>query len=526
MAKSKTQVIIMCISICLFLAFAVTTFLAPEIVYDSISTVLSLFILLNILLALKHANRYVRCGQMLAGAVGSWLIADVLWLIYNNFHEDDLLISVSDQLFSLPVDFIFFAFIVYLRRDYTSTVFSRFVINAFMLTSIFSMLIYKSGMEKYIKLNALDFESVKEIINMLMVLFTVCAMFSIFSASGFKGHTKGGLVVAVGTLIYVLLDIRMLYQQVIGGQDESIYADIVYSFSLLLISIGYNDWKIGVRDITNDVKVIDIAKAIRVMWLNSAMVFIVAFGLMIAGIFSFTEFLFMSMTVLVYVVMYKSVQTTELINQLLSNETSEKERLEKLVEEKTKELQGVNNYLEMVSNTDELTGLHNRRYGMSFVDNLTREDLNYPFALYSLDLNFFKPINDNYGHDMGDLVLKEVAKRLKSIPYERCTAFRIGGDEFIVVYNAIDDAESVVYVANKICEMLDEPIECVDKKDYAEHTHHTFTISASVGVAVYPDDTKDIDTLFIYADKAMYSIKHKSAKSAYKFYKDLPEDER
>ncbi len=526
MVKSKTQVIITYISIGLFLAFSVATLLAPEIVYDIISPILSFFMLVNIILSLKHANRYVRCGQMLAGAVGIWFVADIFWLIYNNFYDSEVLIAISDQLFSLPVAMLCFALISYLRRDYTPTVFFRFVINAFMLTSIFAMAIYKSGMDKYIKLDALDYEAVKEIINMIMVLFTVCAMLSIFSSSGIKGHTKGGIAVAIGILVYVLLDIRMIYEQVTGGDDESIYADIVYSFSLLLISIGFSDRDIGVRDFLKDIKVIDIAKAIRVMWLNATMVFVASFVLMVTGFFSFTEFLFMSMIALVYVVMYKNVQTTELINELLHNETNEKERLEKLVEEKTKELQGVNNYLEMVSNTDELTGLHNRRYGMSFVDNLTREDLNYPFALYSLDLNFFKPINDNYGHDMGDLVLKEVAKRLKNIPYERCTAFRIGGDEFIVVYNAIDDMESVVYIANKICEMLDEPIECVDKKDYVNNTHHTFTISASVGVAVYPNDTKDIDTLFIDADKAMYSIKHKSVKSAYRFYKDLPEDER
>ena len=134
--------------------------------------------------------------------------------------------------------------------------------------------------------------------------------------------------------------------------------------------------------------------------------------------------------------------------------------------------------LENLANTDGLTGLYNERYFSRVLANLEKKKL--PFALYYLDLDFFKPINDKYGHDMGDKLLKAVARRLQTCIRSRDCAFRIGGDEFAVVYRAdLTDAQRREKQA-LIVETLTQPYEIDGKR---------LQIGASCGFAHYPEDS-------------------------------------
>jgi diguanylate cyclase (GGDEF)-like protein len=120
---------------------------------------------------------------------------------------------------------------------------------------------------------------------------------------------------------------------------------------------------------------------------------------------------------------------------------------------------------------------------------------------------------------MGDVVLKEVGKRLMNLGQDRCTAIRIGGDEFLVIFRNASSASAIENVGKLICSKMDEPIEAhVVTEDRGEQ-HETFTISASIGVARYPADTTDMESLLKCADEALYKIKHTHEKSAYLLYK-------
>jgi diguanylate cyclase (GGDEF)-like protein len=104
------------------------------------------------------------------------------------------------------------------------------------------------------------------------------------------------------------------------------------------------------------------------------------------------------------------------------------------------------------------------------------------------------------GHKAGDHVLKEVAVRLTETVRETDTVVRIGGDEFIVIFTAVDDEAIVVMMTEKIIENLTRPIE-IDGEDV--------TISSSIGVALYPDHGDLPDELISKADEAMYIVKHR-----------------
>ena len=100
---------------------------------------------------------------------------------------------------------------------------------------------------------------------------------------------------------------------------------------------------------------------------------------------------------------------------------------------------GQQHELENLANTDALTGLFNKRYFEKMME--IRDEKKKPYALFYMDLDLFKPVNDTYGHEMGDKVLKEVAKRLLKCIRSNDYAFRIGGDEFMLILNGNLDAQ-------------------------------------------------------------------------------------
>lgn len=150
---------------------------------------------------------------------------------------------------------------------------------------------------------------------------------------------------------------------------------------------------------------------------------------------------------------------------------------------------------------DALTGLPNRklleeRLGVELAK--ARRDRSQ-VALLFIDLDKFKPVNDNFGHAYGDLLLKEVARRLQSCMRESDTASRLGGDEFVALLSRVEDDDAMLRVADKILRGLTDPYEIAG---------HTFHISASIGAAVYPHDGGDAKSLIRSADMAMYAAKN------------------
>ena len=160
---------------------------------------------------------------------------------------------------------------------------------------------------------------------------------------------------------------------------------------------------------------------------------------------------------------------------------------------------GKKHELERIANTDSLTGLYNYRYFTTIMTKL--EEKKQVFAIFYLDLDLFKPVNDTYGHDIGDKVLKEVSKRLKDCLNSNDYIFRIGGDEFVLI---IEDND----INNKKCEEIVSII-----KDNISKTYFIdeipINISVSCGYAMYPKDSHMISEVRNLADYHMYRDKAK-----------------
>jgi diguanylate cyclase (GGDEF)-like protein/PAS domain S-box-containing protein len=150
---------------------------------------------------------------------------------------------------------------------------------------------------------------------------------------------------------------------------------------------------------------------------------------------------------------------------------------------------------------DALTNLPNRWHIQSFFQNyLENTDKNaVGLGLILLDLDRFKVINDSLGHDAGDLLLKEVARRLQLVTVKRETFLaRFGGDEFVMLVPQLTGEEEIFTVCEEVMSILRVPFEISGQK---------FSISASIGISQYPKDGVDLATLIKNADLAMYDTK-------------------
>lgn len=150
--------------------------------------------------------------------------------------------------------------------------------------------------------------------------------------------------------------------------------------------------------------------------------------------------------------------------------------------------------LEYQANHDYLTRLNNRLY-LSEV--FSQDKLHKPFSLLFIDMDNFKSVNDNYGHEYGDKILKEISYRLQSFKKEKDELIRYSGDEFMFITYSTQK-ENIKILANKIIERLSEPYN-IDQ--------YQFILGASIGISQYPLDGKSFDEIKRYADIAMYESK-------------------
>ena len=166
---------------------------------------------------------------------------------------------------------------------------------------------------------------------------------------------------------------------------------------------------------------------------------------------------------------------------------------------------------------DQLTELPNREL---FYDRLSHaisqaRRKHEHMALLFLDLDGFKAVNDNFGHEAGDIVLKAVATRLQTCVRGVDTVARLGGDEFTIILSEVENPVDITNVAEKIIQKLLEPIFLLGSQKCV--------IGASIGIAIYPEDGYELDKLLSNADSAMYESKV-NGKNTYTFFKDISDE--
>lgn len=166
---------------------------------------------------------------------------------------------------------------------------------------------------------------------------------------------------------------------------------------------------------------------------------------------------------------------------------------------------------------DDLTGLPNRALLMQLlphqVSQCRRSDAG--FALMFLDLDRFKPVNDSFGHDAGDEILKQVADRFCTVLRNSDTVARLGGDEFIILITDVRGPASVSRVAEKLHQCLEQPFVVKGQ---------SVQISTSIGISLFPDNSEEPETLINQADIAMYRAKKRGENQHVFYCEDLNQE--
>ena len=183
-----------------------------------------------------------------------------------------------------------------------------------------------------------------------------------------------------------------------------------------------------------------------------------------------------------------------------------------------KNLENNINTLRSFAYTDALTGLYNRKGVEELIEKQIKDDIygNRTFVIALLDLDYFKKINDLYGHHTGDLLLQKITQTFQSVLKPKDKLGRLGGDEFLFIF----DNASITDVSQRLTYILDrfkEHILIESKELY---------VSGSIGVVSYPQDGKDVETMMKHADFAMYEAKKSGRNQIAFFSKELGENIR
>lgn len=213
-----------------------------------------------------------------------------------------------------------------------------------------------------------------------------------------------------------------------------------------------------------------------------------------------------------------SISQYKKVLESLEELEKEKKSLENKVKQRTSHLekeirkkQKIANELVQIAKYDNLTKLPNRYMFKEELKLVLKEAelLNGSFTVMFIDLDGFKAVNDKYGHDMGDKLLKLVAKKLQQcIRKSSDVVSRLGGDEFTIILKSISDVDIITKIGDQIINVLNKPM-------YLDE-NVTIRISSSIGIYIF-DDENDIETIISRADTAMYEAKN-SGKNRYVLY--------
>jgi len=177
------------------------------------------------------------------------------------------------------------------------------------------------------------------------------------------------------------------------------------------------------------------------------------------------------------------------------------QKLEQKVLERTAELSNANQHLQFLATHDNLTGLPNRVLFFDRLEQAIKKSRRQKrrFALFFIDLDDFKRINDSFGHTVGDQVLQTVAGVLDHAVRDSDTVARLAGDEFIIILDDVRDISDIEAIARKIIEAVSHPIDV---------PHETVIMTVSIGISLFPEHGEDAENLLRKADAAMYRVKN------------------
>ncbi len=463
-----------------------------------------------ILTSVKKIKAYKGCWVLLFFYPFLWGIADFLWLICDNLLLiDPEKVNFINLLYTFPNIFLAGAITCYYAQNLKKWNLYQLVLDMLAISSIFAVLLWSFIFSKTTLQFHMSFEYINIIIFVFFDFYILAGINVAFVSGGIKKTCKRLFLILLGISVVTFIDYYYAYLNLMNLYQANTIVDGIYMMGNVLFALGaiYETSPASTKeeqDIDKDIIPENIRKPQKIVLLLILFCILYIMNFLSLGILINCFIL-----AILYWILTAQIQDGAQSKHLLKNEVKLKEQLEKLVEERTKELIMANKSLQEISNRDPLTGLYNRRQLIKYLDTLISNETETPFRLFYIDANRFKAINDSYGHQIGDHVLCALGNRLLKNCMANCTVFRIGGDEFAVIIDNNIEKQYVSSVAEKLLELIQMPIAV---------SSYLFTVTASIGIVAYPEDAKDKNLLMRYADIAMYEAKKAYQGNNYLFF--------
>ena len=461
-----------------YVLMVIGTILGNDFFYLLMSPITAFLTGTLIMICLRRMGGFWFPSFLLGVGIYVWVIADIITFVSGYITHTDSTDSLVQTLYVFPNYFFGISVAVYFIQKLHGRQLYQFLVNVFTFT-IIGFVAFRKILTYANAVNELDTLSLMRVymyffINFFIIIMIFHMVYMIATESGLKGTNT----MIIGIFVYTLLDIPYNYSIVVGRDPENSWLNLVYMVCMILMAHGiYHQirhkhvFKLKAYEYNQkNVK--------RVRWLVLTGI-LISVILWIVGFFNQNDFTYLLIAMLASWVMTSSFQNGALSEQLMKQQ-------------------------------DLLTGLYNRRYSTVVLQECkkTAEDDKETFTVYCIDLNHFKPVNDTYGHDMGDRVLQEFGMRMLKLPPDYIS-FRMGGDEFMVIRKNTQDEDSVIEGAKILQELFHTPI-LLDS--------YVFNLSGSIGVATYGTHSNDADDLVRYSDAAMYAVKHSGQKDNYRIF--------
>lgn len=340
---------------------------------------------------------------------------------------------------------------------------------------------------------------------MVIDLISLIIMLVMISSIRISRIPRGLQILVIGMLFFILSNMFGVYNIFfnIFSFATFVFSMQLIAFSLFAIGSTIPNFKLSiVNDFRRNGSPENLYKNRLALWL--ALIPLILFAL---GFINLTYLTIIIMTVVIYQFLSFYIHKTAIMEILLDQDEYLKDKLEALVDDRTIELTKANKALYDKSTLDDLTGLYNRSYFIQLLEEAIEIE-GSRFSVAFMDLDRFKIINDLHGHDMGDKVLKIVAKRFTESRCNRCSYARVGGDEFAILFRS-DHPDDLKQLSLHLLNVLKAPIVIDD---------YQFYVGVSIGIARFPKEAQSVKQLLKYADIAMYNAKNDDKSDKYVLY--------
>ena len=480
------------------LAYLFATIFQSQILGNMLSPI-SMFtaagILLFSYLKTTHKNTLNLTFLLYFMACAAWGTADSIWLALETAGVEPGANPILWVVYTLTNLFLLAAIVLFTFHQFSRWNFVQLCIDAAFLGVISAYLIWIVFMDKDIAiveaLFQMDFTSIFSIFSDIIISISIFIWFLSVRSGKIPPYIK---IIALGISIFAVTDLVYYFFEYRGLYVPNSLIDFSYVLSLNIVAYG-GLWWVYHRKSTIDISKISnvgTRKTLRYLFVLpgiAAMVILFDISKIKLDLVDIAVF---AAIVLIYKAVIRYVQLSIENEALLKKEIIDNEILELRVAEQVKEL----TYL---ANQDTLTSLYNRRYFVNYLDTCVKAMTpSETMALFLIDMDRFKIINDNYGHDTGDKILVEFANRLKYLGKYGAMQARLGGDEFGIVLIGKYVQKDFDSLCTEIIQQCCQPV-LVGNNEIA--------ISISIGIALCTNGECNTTDLMKNADIAMYQAK-------------------